>query len=244
MAESSSPVAIITGAGSGIGLATARLLAREGWSIVMAGRREQVLREALSTLHFADGVAHEAFATDAADRASCAALIDRTMQAYGRIDALVNNAGYAPLTPIGRHTPELVRATFAINAIGPADLILAAWPHMARRKAGRIVNVSSIATVDPFPGFFAYAAAKASVELMAKSIAKEGASVGIRGFAVAPGAVETAMLRSIIPEKSLPASKTLSPETVASVIVDCAVGRRDSDNGRTIHLPSPGSTTA
>jgi len=239
MNESASPIAVITGAGSGIGLATARLLADSGWTIVLAGRREQVLREAASTLPAPAGAAHLVVATDVAERSSCGALIERTIAAFGRIDALVNNAGHAPLVPIARHTPEMVREVFAINAIGAADLILAVWPHMSRRKSGRIVNVSSIATVDPFPGFFAYAAAKASVELMVKSIAKEGASAGIRGFAVAPGAVETPMLRSIIPEKSLPKSKALAPETVARVIADCVLGARDGESGRTILVPSP-----
>lgn len=236
MAESSSPVAIITGAGSGIGLATARILADEGWAIVLAGRREDQLREARATL--APG-AHHCVPTDVGNAADCAALIRHAAGALGRIDALINNAGYAPLTPIAKHTPEMIRRSFEINAIGTANLILASWPHMLSRRAGRIVNVSSLATVDPFPGFFAYAAAKASVELMVKSIAKEGASAGIRAFAVAPGAVETAMLRSIISEKVLPPSKTLAPEAVARIIADCAVGRRDADNGKTILVPSP-----
>lgn len=236
MAELTSPVALVTGAGSGIGLSTARLLASEGWSIVLAGRRVEALEQAASTL---GGGNHHCIQTDVGDPQSCRQLVDRSIELVGRIDALVNNAGFAPLVPLGRHTPELVLESFEINAIGPANLILAVWPHMVRRKAGRIVNVSSIATVDPFPGFFAYAAAKASVELMAKSIAKEGAASGIRAFAVAPGAVETAMLRSIIPEKSLPREKTLEPDAVARVIVDCAVGRRDAENGGTIVVPSP-----
>ncbi|MBX3361929.1 MAG: SDR family oxidoreductase [Phycisphaeraceae bacterium] len=236
MSESSSPVAIVTGAGSGIGLATARILAAAGWTIVLAGRREQMLTEARDTLTPGQ---HHCVPTDVGEPESCAALIRHVAGATSRIDALINNAGYAPLTPIAKHTPDLVRQTFEINAIGPANLILAAWPHMASRKSGRIVNVSSIATVDPFPGFFAYAAAKASVELMVKSIAKEGASVGIKAFAVAPGAVETDMLRSIIPERSLPRAKALAPETVAQVIADCVLGTRDADNGRTILVPSP-----
>jgi NAD(P)-dependent dehydrogenase (short-subunit alcohol dehydrogenase family) len=240
MAVSSSPVAIITGAGSGIGLATARLLAKEGWTIALAGRRAQQLRDACDTLTPGP---HHCVPTDVGDAASCVALVRHVSGACGRIDALINNAGYAPLTPIARHTPEMVRETFAINAIGPADLILAVWPYMAARKSGRIVNVSSIATIDPFPGFFAYAAAKASVELMAKSIAKEGASCGIKAFAVAPGAVETPMLRSIISERSLARHLTLSPEDVAGVIVDCVLGHRDADNGGTIHLPSPPGPT-
>lgn len=236
MPHSSRPVAIITGAGSGIGLATARMLAAEDWMIVLAGRREAQLHAALQTL---PSHQHHCVPTDVGDPLACASLVRHVADACGRLDAVINNAGFAPLVPLAKHTPELVRETFEINALGPANLILAAWPLMLSQRAGRIINVSSIATVDPFPGFFAYAAAKASVELMVKSIAKEGGPAGIKAFAVAPGAVETAMLRSIISEKVVPVSKTLSPDTVARVISDCALGRRDADNGRTILVPSP-----
>lgn len=236
MTTSTPPVAIITGAGSGIGLATARTLADEGWTIVLAGRREAHLREAARTL--APGP-HLCVPTDVGDPDQCAALVRHAAATFPRIHALINNAGFAPLVPLAQHTPELVRQTFNINALGPANLILAAWPHMLSRGGGRIVNVSSIATVDPFPGFFAYAAAKASVELMVKSIAGEGASAGIKAFGVAPGAVETPMLRAIFSPESLPTSATLTPDAVARVIADCAAGRRDADNGRTVVIQSP-----
>lgn len=234
--SSQNPVVIVTGAGSGIGLETARLLAREGWSVVLAGRREGQLQESCATLTPGE---HLCVPTDVGDPAACTALIARTMEHFGRIDGLVNNAGYAPLVPLAKQTPEMIRQTFEINTLGTANLIVGAWPHMVARKAGRVVNVSSIATVDPFPGFFGYAAAKAGVELMAKSIAKEGAAAGIKGFAVAPGAVETTMLRSIISEKMLPMNKALAPQVVAQVVVDCMLGRRDAENGKTILVPSP-----
>jgi NAD(P)-dependent dehydrogenase (short-subunit alcohol dehydrogenase family) len=96
------------------------------------------------------------------------------------------------------------------------------------------VNVSSIATVDPFPGFFAYAASKAALNLMTASAAKEGANVGIRAFAVAPGAVETPMLRASFDAKAVPPEACLEPESVARVIVACATGLRDADSGRVI----------
>lgn len=236
MPVSAVPVAIITGAGSGIGVATSRLLAREGWTIVLAGRRAEQLAAAASTL---PGDSHLVVPTDIADPDACTALARNAVDRLGRIDVLINNAGFAPLVPLGEQSPELVRQAFDINALGPANLILACWPHMAARRSGRIINVSSMATADPFPGFFGYAAAKASVELMVRSIATEGALLGIRAFAVAPGAVETPMLRAIVPESSLPSSRTLSPEAVARVVADCALGRRDADNGSTIRLPSP-----
>jgi NAD(P)-dependent dehydrogenase (short-subunit alcohol dehydrogenase family) len=96
-----------------------------------------------------------------------------------------------------------------------------------------------MATTDPFPGFFIYAAAKAGVNLMAKSCAKEGREFGIRAFSVAPGAVETPMLRALFSEVQLPPEKCLSPDDVAKVVVECIAGERDTQNGETIFIPSP-----
>lgn len=233
----SEPVSIITGAGSGIGRSTAVLLLREGHRIVLVGRRREPLDATAAMLA---GPSH-IIAADVSAPAAPAAIIEQTLATFGRVDAVVNNAGYAPLKPIDQSTPELIDETFRINAIATAKLIARAWPVFLKQRGGCVVNVSSMATVDPFPGFFAYAAAKASVELMVKSCASEGRTHNIRAFAIAPGAVETPMLRSLFSTDQLPTSKCLAPEHVASVIVDCILGRRDGDNGRTIHMPNPSS---
>jgi NAD(P)-dependent dehydrogenase (short-subunit alcohol dehydrogenase family) len=102
-----------------------------------------------------------------------------------------------------------------------------------------VVNTSSIATRDPFPILYAYAAAKSAVNSLARSVAIQGKPIGVRGFSVAPGAVETDLLRSLVPASALPTNKTLRPADVAAVILDCVLGRRDSENGSTIYLPSP-----
>jgi len=227
-----SRAAIITGGSAGIGLATARLLAGEGWRVLLVGRDADRLQRAADGL---DGAA-VACPADVGESTAPRAIVACALEAFGRIDALVNNAGTAPLVPIAETTAELVSSTFSVNAIGPACLVLAALEHL-RASGGRVVNVSSAAVRDPFEGFFAYAASKAAVEVMVRSIAKEAAPV--RAFAVAPGAVETAMLRSIVSESVVPASATLAPEDVARVIADCCLGRRDADNGRTIEVLPP-----
>jgi NAD(P)-dependent dehydrogenase (short-subunit alcohol dehydrogenase family) len=96
-----------------------------------------------------------------------------------------------------------------------------------------------MSTVDPFPGLAIYAASKAALESLARSIKNEGHAYNIKAFNIAPGAVETLMLRSFIDESALPRDKTLSPEAVATVIADCVTGQRDAENGTTIILPSP-----
>jgi NAD(P)-dependent dehydrogenase (short-subunit alcohol dehydrogenase family) len=227
-----SKVAIITGAGSGIGRATAIMLASRGWILTLVGRREQALRETEALLC---GLGLT-IPTDISAASGCETVISETEARFGRIDVLVNNAGTAPMASIDKTPPAVVDQVFGINALAPAYLIHYVWPIFLRQQAGCIVNVSTMGTIDPFPGFFAYAAAKASVNLMARSCSKEGKEHGIRAFAVAPGAVETDMLRRIVPESSLPRSRTLSPEAVAHVILDCIEGKRDSEGGSVIPI--------
>ncbi len=230
-------VAIITGAGSGIGRATAIMLAREGWSLALVGRRGKELRE---TAHLCGQGRSLAIEADIAREHAAERIIKGTLDQFGRIDALVNNAGRAPMLPIEEHTPEIIRDVYETNALAPARLIARLWPVFQAQHArgaacrGYIVNVSTLGTLDPFAGFFAYAASKASVNLMAMSCAKEGAPIGVRAFAVAPGAVETDMLRAIIPQSVIPREKTLAPEDVARVIVECLHGSRDGQSGQTI----------
>jgi NAD(P)-dependent dehydrogenase (short-subunit alcohol dehydrogenase family) len=230
-------VALITGAGSGIGRAAAVLFAGAGYAVALAGRREGPLRETAGLLGSARNLV---IAADVADAAQAAGMVDRAAAGLGRLDVLVNNAGYAPNVPIEAHTAELLREVYAVNALGPAVAIARAWPVFSRQRSGCIINVSTLGTLDPFPGFFGYAAAKAAANVMVKSCATEGRAIGVRAFAVAPGAVETSMLRSFVPESVLPADATLRPGDVAGVILACAQGERDADNGRVIVVEKGG----
>ncbi len=228
-----SPVAIITGAGSGIGRATAVGLGQSGFRLVLAGRTRENLTQTAALAGQSEGDA-EVVGCDVSDPVQAQALVARAIERFGRVDALINNAGDAPLLPIDKTTPEALQRCFAINALAPGYTIAAAWPHMVRQRSGCIVNVSTLGTIDPFPGFFAYASAKASVNLMARSCASEGKRHAIRAFAVAPGAVETAMLRKNFPERSLPPAACLAPSDVAAVIIACVRGERDAENGQVI----------
>ncbi len=238
MASSDAPAAIVTGAGSGVGRATALELASRGFRLCLAGRRRAPLEETAALLQGGASL-HLAQPADVSRPQDCAELVAQTLERFGRIDALVNNAGFAPAVPISQTTPQLLREVFEVNALGPARLIVLCWPIFERQRSGRIVNVSTIGVDDPFPGLFAYASAKASLHTMTRSCATEGAAIGVRAFAVAPGAVETAMLRGIVSVEQLPPERTLAPEDVARVVAACAAGERDGDNGRVIRLPSP-----
>ncbi|MEM1330193.1 MAG: SDR family oxidoreductase [Planctomycetota bacterium] len=234
---------IITGAGTGIGKACAELLARKGYPTVLAGRRREPLEAAAKAIDGETAVVP----TDVAKPQSCQSLVASAMERFGAVDGLVNNAGWSPLEAIGAGTPETAQDIFAVNALGTVYLTQAAWDHLvASGQAGRrpcVVNISSYATVDPFPGLGVYAAAKGAVNVFSRACANEGAKHGVRAFAVAPGAVETELLRSIFDDEQLPTEATLAPEDVARVVAACIVGDRDDENGGTILVPSPGGVS-
>ncbi len=228
-------VAIITGAGSGIGRAAAALLSARGWRLGLIGRRAERLNgtgAVLTTPWFA-------VPANIANAEQLQRALDSIAAHFGRVDALVNNAGVAPMGPIDRLSLDSLRECFDVNAAAPAIALARVWPLFRRQGKGCVVNVSSMATVDPFPGFMAYAAAKASVNMLAHAAAKEGRAIGVRAFAIAPGAVETDMLRANFSATTIPSTRTLPPEEVARVIVACIMGERDEENGKTILLPSP-----
>ena len=199
------------------------------------GRRENRLRE---TAQLLDGPSF-VLAGDVSEAAQASTLVYAAIDRFGRLDHLVNCAGIAPAHPIDETTPEILAEVFNVNTLGTGNLIAAAWPTFMNQRHGCIVNISSMATEDPFPGFFAYAASKAAVEMMVVSCAKEGVEHNIRAFAIAPGAVETELLRSIVSKDDWPTENCLTPEAVATEIVACIKGERDDRNGQTIRLPSP-----
>ncbi len=236
------PVAIVTGAGSGIGREVALLLAEEGWAQTIAGRRVDRLREtheACARRGAADRVL--VVAADLARPGAPREIVERTLDVWGRLDALVNNAAALVAAPLAATTPGLLAEVLAVNVHGPALLVAAAWPAFVRQGGGRVVNVSSMATVDPFPGLAVYAASKAALESLTRSIVREGRHSGVTAYTVVPGAVETEMLRRVVSTMELPLEAALEPRAVAGVIVECATGRRAGEGGPTIMVPSPGS---
>jgi NAD(P)-dependent dehydrogenase (short-subunit alcohol dehydrogenase family) len=237
-----SPAVIITGAGSGIGRATALRLAERGAALVLAGRREAPLDDTRHAVHeVSPDTQVRTIACDLSTDAGITRLADGALEALGSVQALVNNAGAAALRPIPQTDRALLERMFNVNVYGPALLIGALWETLADQDDACIVNVSSMAAADPFPGFFAYAAAKSAVESLGRSIVNERGEASIRVFTVAPGAVETPMLRGLVSEDVLPGSATLSPAAVAAVIEACIFGRRPDDEGGVIPLPSGSS---
>lgn len=207
--------AIVTGAGRGIGLAIAKRLAANGSSVVLAARTAEQVEASRRLIQNNGGIAL-AFPVDVTEAEGVERLMDETKSRFGGIDILVNNAGSAPLATIDQMEPDVFDAIFATNVRSVYLCSRGVWPIMAEAGGGAIVNISSIAANDPFPGFAAYGAAKAFVNAYTKAVASEGRSCGIRVNAVAPGAVDTQMLRGAFPD--FPTEKMLSPDDVAALV--------------------------
>jgi NAD(P)-dependent dehydrogenase (short-subunit alcohol dehydrogenase family) len=225
---SAQPVALITGAGSGIGRAIAKMLNQNGYRLGLLGRRLDALEE---TKAMCRGQAL-CLACDVAAPGEMRRAVAEVADVMGRLDVLVNNAGFAANCPIGGHDEETIRTTLEVNTTAPTIAIASAWNQFQLQGSGCIINVSSMAAIDPFPGFFAYAASKAAVNMLTRVAASEGQSIGVRAFAVCPGAVETPMLRSLFSTAQVPTAA--APEAVATVVLDCIRGRHDALNGSAV----------
>ncbi len=229
-------VALVTGAGSGIGRAIASMLHTQGFALTLVGRTRSKLEATAASIGASDALLIEC---DLADSERAAGCVDRTLERFGRIDVLVNNAGVAPLVAIEATDEATLESCFWANTFAPAFLITRAWPAFKVQRSGCVVNVSTIGTLDPFAGFFAYAASKSALDSFTRSIASEGKPFGITAYSVNPGAVETPLLRQNFSERKIPPEKALTPETVAAIVVACACGERLQDNGLAIPVPSP-----
>jgi NAD(P)-dependent dehydrogenase (short-subunit alcohol dehydrogenase family) len=155
---------------------------------------------------------------------------------------LVNNAGSARQVGVAETSPAFFAETLAVNLAGPAAAITAAWPHFLAQGRGCVVNISSLAQFDPFPGFFAYAASKAGLHMLTVVADNEGAASGVRAFTVAPGVVDTALHRRLMPD-GVDAEMRHGPETVAAVIAECVAGEHDALAGSTLAVVTPAVAT-
>jgi NAD(P)-dependent dehydrogenase (short-subunit alcohol dehydrogenase family) len=190
-----SKVALVTGAGRGIGLATARRFLAEGWRVALLDIDAALAQAAAAGLGAPDRVL--ALSCDVADAAGVAAAIKGAAARFGRLDALVNNAGTAVFKPLLETTPEEWNRVLSVNLTGPFLTTQAATPIMAEGGGGAVVNVTSISGLRASTLRVAYGTSKAALAHLTKQQAVELAGLGIRVNAVAPGPVETAMAKAV-----------------------------------------------
>jgi NAD(P)-dependent dehydrogenase (short-subunit alcohol dehydrogenase family) len=186
-----SKVWFITGAGSGIGAATARAALKAGDKVVATGRNLDKVRNALSD------VASESVAfvqLDVANEAQAKAAAEEAVKAFGRIDVLLNNAGYSLLGNFEELTAAEIDGLISTNLYGVIYAMRAVLPVMRKQRSGQIINISSLAGIMGFKHCSAYSAAKFAVEGLSQSVAQEVEQFGIKITAVAPGFFRTDLL--------------------------------------------------
>ena len=195
MNESPAKIALVTGAARGIGLATAKRFLAEGWRVALL----DINADTLHAAHKAIGKPDDTLAIecDVSQPAKVASAFDTLMRRFGRLDALVNNAGIAIFKPILDVTYEDWSKVLATNLTGPFLCTQAAAPLMRDSGGGAIVNITSISGLRASTLRAAYGTSKAGLAHLTKQQAAELASLGIRVNAVAPGPVDTAMAKAV-----------------------------------------------
>jgi NADP-dependent 3-hydroxy acid dehydrogenase YdfG len=189
-------VVVITGASSGLGEATARLLSAQGATVVLGARRVDRIQALAGELAAGGGTAL-AVETDVTDRAQVQRLVDAAVQAYGRIDVMINNAGLMPQSLLERLKVDEWDRMIDVNIKGVLYGIAAALPHMQRQKGGQIINVSSVAGHKVGPGSAVYAATKHAVRALSEGLRQEVKPHNIRTTVISPGAVATELPNTV-----------------------------------------------
>ena len=189
-------VVVITGASSGLGEATARLLSEEGATVVLGARRLDRIQALAEELTSASGTAL-AVQTDVTDREQVKALVDAAVQAYGRVDVMINNAGLMPHSPLERLKVDDWERTIDVNLKGVLWGIAAALPYMREQKAGHFINVSSVAGHKVSANGAVYAATKHAVLALSEGLRQEVKPYNIRTTVISPGAVATELPDSV-----------------------------------------------
>ena len=211
-------VALITGGGTGIGRATARELGSRGWSVAVSGRRNDKLLEAIAPLA-GRGLA---VAGDVAVEDDARSMVERTVEAFGQLDLLVNNAAVYAASPQIEDTGEAWRRHFEINLHAPWLLCRLAYPHLRKSESAAVINVLSTLGHRAMAGLSGYCTSKAALDMLGRWLALEWAADGIRVNSVSPGVVDTPIHEPGAAEsmaEAHPLGRIGEPEDVARAIV-------------------------
>ena len=196
-------VALITGASKGIGEAIAVALAAHGVKVVINSRKQEELDKVASSIQSAGGLC-TAIAGNAGEPASIKLLIDKTIETYGGLDILVNNAASNPaFGPVVQTEEWAYDKIMDINVKAPFELSKLAYPHMKLRGSGSVINISSIAGDRPDPGLGIYSVSKAALNMLTKVMAKEWGPDNIRVNAICPGLIKTKFSQALWQDENI-----------------------------------------
>jgi len=223
---SKSAVILITGASSGIGAATARLFAKEGYRVVLAARRKKRLEGLADEIRLGGGQVI-AVRTDVKNLEDIDNLVQTALGVFGRIDILFNNAGFGRIDWLEDLAPgDDIQSQIQVNLTGLILLTQAVLPHMIERRSGHIINMSSVAGLLAMPTYSVYAASKFAVRGFSEALRREAAVYGINVSAIYPGAVDTEFEeRAHIQRKTgtrTPKALRLSADDVAQAMLHLA----------------------
>lgn len=218
-------VALVTGSTRGIGRSIAMALANAGARVAVTGRDQAKAEAAAAEIAAATGAEVRGYAADVADTAQAAALVESVEKDFGQLDVLVNNAGLTRDNLLMRLKDDDWDAVLNANLRGAFATCRAATRGMMKRRWGRIINVASVVGLIGNKGQANYAASKAGLIGMTKSIAKELASRNILANVIAPGFIETDMTAAMAPEAraamsaGIPLERLGSPDDIAGMVV-------------------------
>lgn len=203
-------VAIVTGGAGGIGRAIGAALHRAGHQIVVADRHAEAAQEVAKAL---DGLA---VCVDLAQADSCRNLVAQTVSHFGRVDILINNAGYQHIAPIDEFPDEVWENMLAVMLTAPFLLTKAVWPYMKAQRWGRIINLGSIHSVRASPFKVGYITAKHGLLGLTRTAAREGGEFGITVNAILPSYVRTPLVEGQIADQAR--TRQLSPDEVVEKV--------------------------
>ena len=237
-------VVIITGASSGIGEATALKMAKEGAKVVLTARSKTKLKELAKKIKADNGIALVVTA-DVTKSKDFKKVVDKAKKEFGSVHILVNNAGLMPLSYIEKLKTDEWNTMVDVNIKGVLNGVEAVLPTLIENKGGHIINISSTAAYNYFPGGAVYCATKAAVQMFSEGLRKEiSKKYGINVTSIEPGAVDTSLFETITDEdikkelKGMAKMTTLQAEDIANAIF-YAVNQPARANINNIHiLPS------
>ena len=241
-------IALVTGAGRGIGQAIAVALAGAGADLILVARTAGGLDETAAQVH---ALGREAlpFVADVSRREDVQRAVAAGLERFGQIDILVNNAGVQPpIGPLVQNDPSEWTQAVAVNLFGPFHCIQAVLPGMMERGSGKIINLSGGGATGPRPSFSAYAASKAAVVRLTETVAEEVRPFNIQVNAIAPGAVNTRMLDEVLAAGAAAGGELASAqqrqvkggtpaEVAAGLVVFLASAASDGLSGKLISAP-------
>ncbi|MGQ9500498.1 MAG: SDR family NAD(P)-dependent oxidoreductase [Anaerolineae bacterium] len=209
-------VALVTGAGRGIGRSIALTLAAAGARVALAARSTAQLQAVLQEISAAGSEA-ACFPTDIAQEAQVVRLVAATVERFGQLDIVVNNAGVGFFAPLEHTSAEQWDYMMAVNARGPFLVCREALPHLRRSAHAFIVNISSVVGLKGYANQAGYSASKHALLGMTKALAREVQAEGIRVHAICPGGVDTDLASQARPD--LDRSELMKPEEIAEIVL-------------------------